>query len=102
MLIYSSLYNAIIKYNFLKNLALLEFPLWLCRLRTGLVSMRMWVQSLALLSGSRIWCCQEPQHRSQMLLRCRLATVPPIQPLAWELSYAMGMKVKKKNKTKLF
>lgn len=27
MLIYSSLYNAIIKYNFLKNLALLEFTL---------------------------------------------------------------------------
>lgn len=35
-----------------------EFPLWL-RLRTQLVSMRMWVQFLALLSGLRIWCCHK-------------------------------------------
>ena len=34
-----------------------EFPLWLTGLRTRLVSMKMWVQSLALLSGLRIWHC---------------------------------------------
>ena len=32
----------------------LEFPLWLSRLRTQLVSMRMRVQSLASLSGLKI------------------------------------------------
>ena len=32
-------------------------------LTTQLVSMRMWVQSLASLSGLRIWCCHK--------LRCR-------------------------------
>ena len=32
-----------------------EFPLWLSRLRTQLVSMRIQVQSLASLGGLRIW-----------------------------------------------
>ena len=36
-----------------------EFPLWLSGLRTGLVSMRMRVRSLASLSGLRIQCCRE-------------------------------------------
>ena len=36
-----------------------EFPLWLSRLGTQLVSMRMQIQSLSLLSGSRIWRCCE-------------------------------------------
>ena len=43
-----------------KNLSQMEFPLWLSRLRTQLVSMRMWVRPLASLSGSRIQsasCC---------------------------------------------
>ena len=43
----------------------LEFPLWLSRLRIQLVSMRMWVRSLALLSELRIWCCCKLQCRSQ-------------------------------------
>ena len=43
-----------------------EFLLWLSRLRIQLESMRMWVQSLALLSGLRILCCRELWHRSQM------------------------------------
>ena len=34
-----------------------EFPLWCSELQTQLVSMRMWVQSLAPLSGLRIWRC---------------------------------------------
>ena len=33
-----------------------EFPLWLRGLQTQLISMRMWVQSLALLRGLRILC----------------------------------------------
>ena len=37
--------------------------------RTWLVSMRMRIRSLALLSGLRIWYCQELWYRSQMWLR---------------------------------
>ena len=37
----------------------LEFLLWLSRLRTQIVSMRIRVQSLASLSGLRIWHCRE-------------------------------------------
>ena len=36
-----------------------EFPLWLSGLSTWLGSMRMWVQSLALFGGFRIWHCSE-------------------------------------------
>ena len=43
-----------------------EFPLWLSGLQTWLVSMRMWVQSLASPSGLRIQHCSE--------LWCRLQT----------------------------
>ena len=46
----------------------LEFPLWLSRLRTWLVSMRMWVPSLASFSGLRIWYCHKLWCRSQMWL----------------------------------
>ena len=42
--------------------------------------MRMWVRSLALLSGLRIHHCYKLQHRSQLQLR--------FDPLAWELPYA--------------
>ena len=47
-----------------------------------LISMRMWVQSLVLLSTSGIWRCRE--------LWCRLVATAPIQPLAWEPPYAVG------------
>ena len=46
----------------------MEFPLWLSRLRTRLVSMRVQVQSLALPSGLRIQHCHELWCRSQTLL----------------------------------
>ena len=49
--------------------------------------MRLWVQSLASLSGLRIWCCHE--------LCCRLAAVALIGSLAWEPPYAMGVALKK-------
>ena len=50
--------------------------------------MRLWVQSLASLSGLTIWCCHE--------LWYRLAAVAPITLLAWESPYAMGVALKKK------
>ena len=33
-------------------------------------------------------------------LSCRLATVAPIRPLAWQLPYAAGAALKRQNKTK--
>ena len=54
----------------------------------------MWVPSLASLNGLRIWCWCE--------LWCRPAAAAPIQPLAWELPYAVGVALKsKKRKRKL-
>ena len=53
--------------------------------------MRLWVPSLTSLRGLRIQRCRE--------LWCRPAAVGPIQPLAWELPYAVGAALKKK-KTK--
>ena len=49
----------------------LELLWWLSRLGTQRVSRRIWVQSLALLGGSRIRCCRE--HRSQMWFRSGIA-----------------------------
>ena len=59
--------------------------------------MRMWVRSLALLSGLRIRRCGE--------LWCRPEATLSIRPLAWEPPYAVGaalkrQKTKDKNKTK--
>ena len=89
----------------------LEFPLWLSRLRTQLVSMRMQVQALALLSGFRIWHYHKLWCRSSYCVGCRfgsdlvllwmwrrLAAAALILPLAWELSYATGTALKKKKK----
>ena len=55
----------------------------------------MQVQSLASLSGLRIWCCCELDHRhgsdpTLLWLWCRPAATALIQPLAWELPYAAG------------
>ena len=56
--------------------------------------MRMWVQSLASLSGLQIQCCSE--------FWCRLAAADPIWPLAWEFPYTAhsALKYKKKKKKK--
>ena len=40
---------------------------------TQLVSVRMWVRSLAPHCGLRIWCCCELRYRSQMQLRSGVA-----------------------------
>ena len=68
-----------------------EFPLWLSGLRTLLVSMRTWVQSLASFSGLRIWpCCG-----------CGAGTdAASTQLLAWERPYATGVALKKRRKKK--
>ena len=52
-----------------------EFSLWLSRLQTQLVSMRLWVQSLALLSGLRIPCCPELRFRLQLRSGVAVAVV---------------------------
>ena len=50
-----------------------EFPLWLSKLPTRLVSMRMQVRSLSSLSALRIWYCRELWCRSQTRLRSGVA-----------------------------
>ena len=65
--------------------------------------MRMWVRSLVLLCGLRIWCCcklgVDGRHGSDLVLLwlwCRLAAAALIRPLAWEPPYATcGPKGKK-------
>ena len=54
------------------------------------ISMRMQVQSLALLSGLRISCCCE--------LWYRLAAAALIQPLVGEFLYVEGATLKKKKR----
>ena len=60
--------------------------------------MRMWVRSLALLSGLEIWHCHELwcSHRHgldcELWLWCRLAAVSP----SWEPPHASGAALKRK------
>ena len=61
------------------NNLFLEFPLGLRGLRTQLVSTRMWVPSLALLSGLKIWCCCKLWSRLKMRLGSGIA-VAMVQP----------------------
>ena len=70
---------------------------------TQLISMRTQVWSLALFSGLRIQHCPELWGRSQTWLGwiwhlpwlwCRSAAIASTQPLAWELSYVLGMALK--------
>ena len=70
-------------------------------------TMKLPVPSRASLSGLKIQPCRELSCRSQMQLRSGIAVavawsaaVAPIQPLAWELSYAMGVALKRKKKKK--
>ena len=57
--------------------------MWLRGLRTQLVSMRMWIQFLASLSGLTIWHFGEPQCRLQTRLGSRVTVV-----LAWAGGYS--------------
>ena len=67
--------------------------------------MRMRVRSLASLSGLGIQRCHELWCRSQMWwlgsrVAVAVAAVASIQPLAWELPYAVGVVLKSKKKKK--
>ena len=76
--------------------------MWLSRLRTSPVSMRMQVQSLALLSVAA--SCEVGLRCSLDLVLlwpwCGPAAAALIQPLAQEFPYATGtaLKIKKENK----
>ena len=68
-----------------------------------LVTMRMWVQSLASLSRSRIQRCGELWCRSQMRLRSCVAVAvcrPAAVARAWEPPYASGTALKSKRERK--
>ena len=67
--------------------------------------MRMWVRSLALLSGSGIWLCCGVGHGHDsdpvwLWLWLWRATTAPIRPLAWEPPY-VALKSKNKQTRKL-
>ena len=81
----------------------LEFLLWLSRLRTQLVSMKMWVQSLALLSGLAMSCgegCRCGSDLVPLWLWCSTAAAAPTGPLTWELPYATCVAIKIKKQIK--
>ena len=63
-----------------------------------LVSMRMWVQSWPRsVSGVAVIYsvgCRGSSDPMLLWLWCRLAAIAPIQPLAWELPYAMDAALK--------
>ena len=69
-------------------------------------TMKLWVWSLASLSGLKIWHCHElwyHKHGSDPMLLwlwCKPAAVAPIRPLPWELPYAAGLALKKAKKKK--
>ena len=73
-----------------------QVPTMVQRKRIQLGTMRWRVQSLALLSGLRLWHCHE--------LWCGPSAVALIGPLPWEPPYAAGaaLKSKRQNKTRLF
>ena len=84
----------------------MTFPLRLSGLRTWVISMRLWVPSLASLSGLRIQCYHELWRRSQMWLRygvavavAWLAVVALIRPR--ELPHAAGADLKRKKSVSL-
>ena len=64
--------------------------------RIWLGTMRLRVQTVASLSGLRIWHCHELWYRLQTLLGswCRPAAVALIWPLAWEPPYAVDAVLK--------
>ena len=61
-----------------------------------MVSMSMWVQSLASLSGLRIQHCCKLQCRSQMQLGSGVAVALVIPSLALKIPYAAGVPLKRK------
>ena len=95
---YSSLKGLRHRGRVLTGFEFLEFLLWLRRLRTQLVFMRIWVLSLASLSGLKDLVL--PQAADEITdavldpvllwLWGRPGAAALIRPLAWELPYATG------------
>ena len=86
----------------------LEFPLGLSGLRTRLASMRMWVPSLASLSGLRISVAPSCGigHRGSLDFCVAVAAVGApaadlVRRLAWERPYAAGVTLRRKKKQEL-
>ena len=80
-----------------------ELPLWLPGLQTRIVSVRMWVQPLALLGGLWMWSCCGVSCRcgsdpAWLWLWRRLVAIASIRPLDWDLPYAAGTAIKVKEK----
>jgi len=61
-----------------------------------LISMRIGVRCLALLSVLSIWWYHKLWCRTQTLLGFCITVAALIRPLAWELSYTAGVAIKKK------
>lgn len=57
------------------RIRMLEFPLWLSRLRPDIVSVSTQVRSLASLNGLRLWSCRKVPRRSQIGLGSVVAVV---------------------------
>ena len=57
--------------------------------RIQLGTMRLWVPSLALLSGLRIRCCRELWYRSQTQLRSRVTVA--LTHVGWQLQLQFNL-----------
>ena len=78
-----------------------ELLLWLSRLQTQLVSMRIWVQSLASLSGLMIGLCRKLQCRLQTQLRSGSSCSSDLtSSLGTSICHKHGHKKAKKGKKK--
>ena len=103
---FSKSHMGIVMYE--KKFLVKSIPIVAQRKQTWPASMRMWVRSLASLSGLRIQRCCEPWCRLQtcgsdptlLWLRRRPGTAAPIQTLAWEFPHAASAALKSKKKTK--
>ena len=74
------------------NYLLIGVPVMVLRKQIWLETMRLWIWSLASLSGLGIRHCCE--------LWCRPAVTAPIRPLAWEPPYIVNVALKKKTTKK--
>lgn len=90
------------------NESTMGVPVVAQRKRIQLGTMRLWVLSLASLSGLGIWrcvscvtVCRRRLDPALLWLWHRLAAVALIWPLAWELSHATGL-AKKQTKNSIY
>ena len=61
----------------------------------GLIpGLAQWVKGSGLAMSCSVGCCRHSSDPELLWLWCRLAASAPIQPLDWELPYAMGVALK--------